>query len=239
MALLTTAYVKSVLEVRTSAKDAYYDTLRAAAERCAETWCGRQFAYASRAEYLATANTRGIVLRHRPVYAITSLHLDFNAFYGTASGAFGADTLLTPGSDYALDLDYSENGIVCSQTGIVYRINGFWPERGRVYYPGKLTAETSAPFGNIKVVYTSGYATATTGPIAGVLDLPDDLRYAIVTLIAFMSRTAKLGGQPIQSERIGDYSYDLGRFYLESTPELGSCRQILTRYRDISIGNAP
>jgi len=60
-----------------------------------------------------------LILKQYPVKSITSIHLDPQGYAGQNPNGFAANTLLTAGVDYYLDVD-EDNG--WSETGIIYRI---------------------------------------------------------------------------------------------------------------------
>jgi hypothetical protein len=91
--------------------------------------------------------------------------------------------------------------------GLSYRKPSFWP-RG---------------YGNIKVQYTYGFAPGS---------VPDDIKLAIAVGCAICANTTKYGF-PIVGENLGAHSYSLG---FAREPEFGTVRQLLSRYRDLSIG---
>jgi hypothetical protein len=113
---------------------------------------------------------------------------DPDAAAGQAGGDFGDDTLLTPGSDYYLDVDQA--GL--SRSGHLIRIAGPWPSRPRT----------------VRVTYVAGLT-------AGELDNEySDIKLAIIEEVAQRFRLAKSrqgsdggGTGAVQSESIGgEYS---------------------------------
>ncbi len=227
MALTTLATLKAFLGITTTTQDPQIDALRGAAEQAIKSYCNQPFEPATYTEYYTGSGNRQIILRKIPVSSITTVHLDHEGNFGFSSGAFDSTTLLTSGEDYALDLDGSWNSLPVSFSGILYRVSSFWPLNTRAYVPNNITLETVSSPGNIKVVYTAGY-----NPI------PQDLQYAVCTLVSFMKVTGPLGGFPLEGERLGDYSYRIFhplRVTLETKPELGSTRQLLSKYRDVPI----
>lgn len=172
-------------------------------------------------EYYAGNSQRSIVLRNRPVLSIQSINEDYNAYYETRENSFLPASLLTQGYHYVLDVD---TGTTESKSGLVIRIGGVWMEVGRVYFPGKLSAEIGPTYGNLKVCYTAGYE-----------EVPQDLQYAVCLLVSFMRRNVNVGGV-LASEKIGDYEYKLFDPSLNATnPMISSVDQILTRYREQSL----
>ena len=85
-------------------------------------------------------NTHGdyLQLDNGFVRSVASVYEDYSAEFGQGSGDFPASTLLTAGTDYAIELD--ESGL--SKSGRLIRINRGW----------------STNPGTIKVTYTAGFA---------------------------------------------------------------------------------
>jgi hypothetical protein len=169
-----------------------------------------------------------------------SLWYDPRGYYGKVSGSFAASTLLTVGRDYVLR--YAADG-TC-QSGLALRLGGVlgasagdlggwtWPQSwGR----GSLAATAPAVWplgaGNVRAVYAAGYGV---GPRESGGTLPEDLTMAANEVVAWMRRNLPLGGL-LSSEGLGAYHYSVVLPQLSSLPELGSVRQILSRYREISV----
>lgn len=147
--------------------------------------------------------------------------VDEGAYWNQAVGAFPVQTALTPGADYAVDIDQT-NGYQ-SRSGLIYSINQYWPIPFN-YQPGLITPVLGPSNGNIKVQYTAGYAV-----------VPAQLQLAANMLVARMRQVAQFG-TAMQSESVKDYSYTLGSPSGNSigliTPEIGS---ILARWVDIGV----
>ncbi len=222
MALTSLDQIKAFLNVSQAdeSQDLWYDSLRVAAEATVKSYCKRDFESQDYVEYYDGNGTRFLTLRQTPVTAVTSVHLDSTAYYGTNPvTAFAASTLLTPGVDYALAVDA---GGTVSKAGIVVRINYTWPELPRNYWFNQLVNDQGPAYGSIKVSYTAGYS-----------EIPADVQYATCFIVSFMKRTINFGGT-FFSEHIGDYSYKSLLRDLKN-PEIGTARQLLSRYRERSI----
>lgn len=224
MALTSLPQIKSFLHVpcTNTTQDEWLNSLRIAAEATVKSYINQQIETATYTEFYSGTGNKLLVLKERPVTSITSIYLDHEANFGFSTGAFNAATLLTSGTDYSLYLDNTYNGFAVSLSGIVTRIKTFWPETGRLFTPGKLTADVGPAFGNIKVTYVAGWSP-----------VPADIQYAVAYIVAYMRRVITIGG-PIISETIGDYRYLLGQLYTK-VPELATARQILSRYREINL----
>jgi hypothetical protein len=172
---------------------------------------------ASYTQYLMGTNTDIILLRERPVTAITSVYLDKAAFYGEAATAFAANTLLTEGTDYAL----IPEGALGSFSGRLQRLNSVWP--GTIEYTyGNLARAMVFGKGPIKVVYTAGFSAA-----------PDDVVLA-VNLVAANLRAFRLGA-PLSSESYDGYSVSFTRGRKSMDP-MEPAYSILAPYRSLTMG---
>lgn len=223
MALTTLALVKQILNIPSTntSKDSWLEALRISAEQVVKSYTGRDFETATYTEYYSGDGRRTLVLRQRPVTSITSIHLDHDGNFGANPEGFDSSHLLDSEVDYALHLDGNISGTAVSFSGIVQRTKTVWPEIPRVYVPGKLTNEQVPSTGNIKVVYTAGFAA-----------IPLDIQYAVAFVVASMQRNVPIGGN-LGAETIGHYSYSLFNPRHESYPEIGLARQILSRYREV------
>lgn len=126
-----------------------------------------------------------LILKDSPVLSLTSVYLDDAAYFGDASGAFAAATLLTRGTGYAVD----------SPRGFLVKIGGIWPhvtER----LAGLLSSGLRDGIGNVKVTWTPGYA-------AGV---PYDIQQAANQLTCELLNAATSGGA-MASENLDYYGY--------------------------------
>ncbi len=73
------------------------------------------------------------------------------------------------------------------------------------------------------------------GYVAGYATIPPDLINAMGTLIAWFIRNQP-NGSALSSESLGGYSYSVLSAGMGQAPELGTLRQILTTYREITYG---
>jgi hypothetical protein len=119
-----------------------------------------------------------------PVRSVTEIREDASAYGGQGPNDFPASSVLTAGTDYFID--YTESGLCMS--GIVKRINAYWPTRART----------------VMATYMAGYTQdeLTTG-------IACDIKLAVLTMIQrlFGRRGATTKGD-IKSERLGDYSVE-------------------------------
>lgn len=220
MALTTLAQIKAFQGITGTASDAQLSALLLAADPILKAYLGRDIESTSYTQFYSGTNTKHLVLRQRPVTAVTNVWVDNNGNFGSGTG-FDSTTLLTAGTDYALQYDQDST---TSRSGILVRINTTWPEVFLNYTFGRLVRETGPALGNIKVQYTAGYTT-----------IPMDLQYAVSMIVAYMKRTAASAAN-LSAERIGEYSYEImpGR-WLHGIAELSTAFQILSRYKETPI----
>lgn len=229
MALVALDSLKQMLglDLADNTADPQLLILRDAAEKAVEMYCNREFAQKEVVEYHTGTGQPSIVLLHRPVVSILNLWVDYDGDYDETDPdpSYGPGTLLEPSADYVLERDGSWGGSPVSFCGVVNRRKTVWLPYYRTYQPGRLVAEGGPTYGSIKVQYVGGYAP-----------VPDDLAYAIALYVATMRRVIPWGGKNV-SERIGDYSYTLlPQFYRGlQQPEMASVRQVLARYREVSL----
>ena len=240
MALATRADLKTLLSKTTTAEDALFDLILAAADAAVKTYCGRDFEQATYTDYYSGTGRRELVLRQRPVVSVTNVWEDAAGFFGdNPAGAFDSTRLLTQGTDYALRRDWAPQAtgsVTASQSksGILYRIGTVWPRFTETYPPGwfgvyrvsqgYLSNEGGPALGNVKVTYVAGFAS-----------VPADVGYACLALAAWMYKTRKFGGMSVQQESLRDYAYTLAQQALGGLPEMGSTRQLLARYKEVAV----
>lgn len=224
MALVSLVTAQSLLGSNDVTDANQLTAVLSAVDRIVKEYVGQEIESGTYTEYYAGNNTPYLVLRQRPVISITSICEDSFGLYGFGTDAFPSSMNLTAGADYGLRLDGQNpaTGTAWSKSGIVVRPYRVWSEITSFATPGNLTSETSPTFGNIKVVYVAGYPT-----------VPMDIQLACIQIAKFVMRTLPLG-QEVQSERIGAYSYDMGRGFLEmGIPEAGTTRSILGKYKEV------
>ena len=215
--------IKTFLNISSSdtSQDRQLSGLQVAAESLIQSRIKRNLEPASYTEYYAGNSQRALVLRNRPVLSIESIYEDYKGYSGYAPDCFGPETLLTSGHHYTLDVD---TGTTTSKSGLVIRIGGVWMEVGRVYFPGKLSAEIGPTFGNLKITYTAGFDV-----------IPSEIEYAVCLTVASMRRNISTGGTVI-SEKIGDYEYKLSDSANNSSdPLIASVQQILSHYTEMGL----
>lgn len=197
MAISTVAEYKQLMQVTTSADDAMIaaalDNATAIIEQNATSLL---FSSQTITEYYSGGGRTSLVLRSRPVTAISSIYYDDTGYFGAASG-FGSSSLLSSGVDYVLEL--TEPGI--SMSGVVHRIGGVWG-KSRVRVGSDLVGYSEPGIGNIKITYTAGYDGTTWA-------IPSNIKLLNNLLARQIIRIAPTAGSPISSESFEYYSYSL------------------------------
>jgi hypothetical protein len=223
-----------------------------AAQAAIESYIGWPTDQLAATEFYSGNNYPNLVLRRPFVLASPApvVNLDAQAgYWGQASGAFPSNTLLTQGLDWALLTEGSYNGIANAGLlrylggnvqGFSSGFGGWWGIGGYGYGRSYLTPvghrNPGWPIGqgNIKVTYTAGWLTGSA---------PFDLQQACVELVIFMKRLLPFGGMQLTAEGLSKYNYSLGMLNMADTArnaiaaagELGTTRQLLTRYRDWNV----
>lgn len=166
--------------------------------------------------------------------AVTAVYLDQGGYAGQGVTPFPASTLQTAGRDYYVVLDDERRGALIAQGGILRRIaspNVWAFPSDMVWYRGQGgLAWRRGPYwpagmGNIKVVYTYGFAPG---------NIPQDIKLAVVTAVG-IARNSILRGGPLSSENLGDYSYNVN-INLKDRDFVG-VQSLLASYRDTPFGS--
>jgi len=138
-------------------------------------------------EYYSVNNCVAFYLNQFPVISVTSLWSDPQGFFGQASNAFASATQLVQGVDWVLESGF--NGV--GSAGLIRRINGgFYQYPSRQY--GKVARQPPINNGNVKVVYTAGYAVVPA-------DIQMTVNMAVMRMIAMSA-----SGLPAQSNSYED-----------------------------------
>ena len=204
---------------------AYLTLVLTGADKAIKTFLKRNIEQENLTEFYSGNGRPDLPLNQYPVSAVTTVHEDPNGYWGQGSGAFPATTLLTVGTQYAIEKD---NGGSLSHRGLLRRLGwgpAWWPQ---TYGSGKLAASRAPSWqvgwGNLKVVYTAGYTT-----------VPADIQYACQTLVVWMAKIQPFGGRPVSSESFESYGYSIiAQLQSGGPPELGTVLQCLKAYREIS-----
>jgi hypothetical protein len=150
---------------------------------------------------LSSVNTSELFVRHVPIRQIVNLWVNRDGRSGTQTGVFGPDDLRVEGTDFwaNYDMEDSAGNSIC-RDGII-RSHGRWP---------------TVP-GTVKIEYVAGYSAAELHGQDAVIDASPIVTAAIDESIrlarkAFINRKSNAGwvAGPLQSERLGDYSYTAG-----------------------------
>lgn len=180
MALTNRASVKAQagIPATDSSRDSQIDALIAGVASLVKQQLNRDFEAADYTEYYSGDNSAFLMLRQYPVNSITAIYDDRGGYFGDASGAFAAATLLVSGVDYCLmDGLYGKGG-----QGIVRRINDIWYGRPTKSV-GTVEYLPPHPSGNIKVQYNAGYSK-----------IPPAIQMGVNMLVAQLSLQAAAGG---------------------------------------------
>lgn len=218
-------------------------TLIDTAETLLLNYIGRPLTSASRTEYYsAVPGQKTVRLRIWPVASVTTVHVDPRLNFGQNT-LITTPQLLTAGQDYALI--WNESG-VASQGLLEYfgLANGGYGWTGP-YTPltgyGLSVAARNANFGwpvgqgNIKVVYTAGYAT-----------IPDDFKIAVAYQARWLQKVGTNAGIVMQSETLGQNSYTMADMAsmvgMKVAGPVGLLdpyvAQLVAKYRDVTLGIA-
>lgn len=210
-------------------KDVAINANLAAADAVLKMYCKRDLEPPSEpyVEYHSGRGRRILVLRQRPILSpddIVGVWLDQTGYAGQGEDAF-TDDPLEIGRNFMLRIDGSNGS---SESAILEMIASPFVSYGQggTLWGGPRGAVWPRGQGNIKVEYTAGY-----NPI------PDDLIRAGALLCALMVRTgpSATGSAALTSESLGGYSYSLSYPGTDDPPEITSARQILSRYREVTV----
>ena len=219
MALTTRASVKTQAGIPSAdtSRDSQIDLLILGVESLVKQQTGRNLESASYTEYYSGDNSPFLMLRQYPVTAVSAVYYDDSAYFGTATGAFAASTLLTNGVDYCLVSGQNGTG----SQGILRRIGTVWYGRPSREI-GVVENLPPIPAGNIKVQYTAGYVALPAAITMGV------------NLLISQLMTQAAAGSGIQSMTYEDASVT----YLSpdvAAKAWGSISSIFANYRSIPV----
>jgi hypothetical protein len=219
---------KEFVKDDTSTYDENYLRILTLASAGVETYCGRTFAQTSYTEYVSGTGHPELLCRHRPV--VTSgltVYLDSGGYWGQGSGAFASTTALTAGSDYALRLDEPEASR--SKSGILVWLGGSaessgWPSwrSTGLLTPGIVQSGWPVGQGNLKLVYTAGFA-----------DIPDAVEEAVYLLSQTLIAQTDNNTFQDTSESLGPYSLSKTQLSYFAR-EVRGFKEALARYREVS-----
>ena len=132
--LATAAAVKAYMNISGSGDDALIASLIGYVSEAIEKYCRREFASKTHTEYHDGGGFSKLLLNHRPIISVTSVHDDLDRAFAAAS--------LIDSDDY----------ISRDQEGIIEWLHSSstFPSTAAYFADGQL---------NVKVVYVAGYAT--------------------------------------------------------------------------------
>lgn len=192
-----------------------------------ELYLGRTIASYAYTEFYDGQGTDQLILKQRPVTAITNIWENPFGYWGDPNLVNPASVFQTPqdllveGTDYALRRDQPDGS---SLSGIVYKINDVW-DKFIQRAPGILSATYQIGYGSIMIQYTAGYLT-----------IPTDLTLALDMCVAYLRNWA-VYGRPLSSESYEERSvtYEkLGKFGI-----LAPAIWLLAKYKTPSFGAGP
>lgn len=214
--LVTLDDFKTHLGITSDDDDTRLSTVLCGIEQSVKGFCRNDILSAEATEYYDGTGDGELVLKRRPVTAISTVRVDANGAYGNGSNVFGSTTEWEFGTAYTIrslsETSRHNDGILKSLKG---RAPGWAQLPGIGVWPEGV--------GNIKVTYTAGYSST-----------PDDLALAIFQLAsAAWAMTEEKGLAPVSEETIGRYSYTLmrGDEQAVSGINLVNARAALERYR--------
>ncbi len=178
-------------------------------------------------DYYDGSGRADLALRNPYVSAVTAVYIDPQGAYGQNPAGFPASSQLVVGTDYALVIDSRFGG----KSGVIKRItnNASWLWPSDYFYNARvgglaytIPAYWPAGVGNIKVVYTWGFAPGS---------IPLDIQLAVATCVGQLTNTTKYGF-PANQESMGSHSISVS---ITKEPEFGMVRDLLRKYRDTAI----
>lgn len=220
MPLTTTSKVKLHLGISDTdtSQDDFLGQLLAGVEAAFAKLTDRHLELQDYVCYLSGMNSKVLLLPEYPVDEVTEVRLDRSGYYGQAGG-FGASTVLSLGTDYALVKD-GRGGE--AETARLYKINGVWPGRWE-HRAGLLSPVMRPGAGNVRVEYSSGM-----DPI------PDDVQLCLWQCCATL-KEMRANGKMIQNENFEEYGVGWSipdALKLMSLP--GYYAQVVAKYRRIT-----
>ena len=192
--------MKSLLDIdpRDNTEDKKLGFYNEMAGNLIEELLNRDFTYKLRTEYYNGTNTQKLLLKARPVYTTPTMQVwqDGQGAWGQSSDSFPDNSMLTYGTDYALQID-QDNG--SSRCGILQRLRGWVWNQPFYRSAGLLTPYLGSSQGSIKIIYQAGYSVDT---------LPAAFRLAADILVDKIRYLFPLG-QPLSSESYEERSISL------------------------------
>lgn len=207
MPLTNLTRIKLHLGITDNGEDALLEQLKSEAEAAVKLFTRRRLdSHTITNEYYDGPGRQVLILNQRPVTSVVDVRVDANGMSGQSATGFDSNSVWTQGVDfYARRLTEDEKN-----PGELIAAGSEW---GSIWPEG---------IGNIRVSYVAGYST-----------IPEDIQYAVHSLIARM-REDHEHGRPVISETLGSYSYNLLSGKAEGQ-EMTSARSALLKYRSIVI----
>lgn len=142
-----------------------------------------------------------LLIQHIPIRSVSDLREDYDGRFGTRAGSFGADTAKVEGTDFwPMYEGQDADGNSLCRSGVIRKV-GSWP---------------TTP-GSVRITYVGGYDDDELHGRGGIVDaspivdviISEASRKAKNALVN-MKTTSGWAAGPMESERLGDYSYKTG-----------------------------
>jgi hypothetical protein len=197
---VTRSELKTHLGISDSSEDTRLDEIIADVSAMIRSYTGRWLTQKTYTDQLYSGRGfASLFLREYPVTAVSDVRVSSSCY-----GGAGNDDAFPDDSEWTQNSDFILSSVDASEdnSGELVAIRQCWPQG----------------HSNIRVgSYTAGYAS-----------VPGDLKLACFQLCARV-RAAAEKGVPLQSEHLGDYSYQI----MTSSTELVHARKILNSYRRV------
>lgn len=209
MSLITLNNLKTFLGITTASEDATLGPVVAAVDAAVKKYLGRTLERAARVDYFCGNGRPRLYLRESPLAELGYVRVDQGGYYGQ-----GVGSPFGTETQLTLGSDFVYESVLQDETnrGCLIHLGAGWP----------------CGVGNIKVSYTAGYTT-----------IPSDVVLACYSLATVLRAGREDGGVPMQSENLGDYSYQLlsgGAAGVKGTPyEVTSAISMLKAYRKVVV----
>lgn len=187
---VTLSELKSRLGITGSTQDTTLQAIIDGVEAQVTLYLGYDPSVATRTEYYSGTGTPYLPLLCKPVVSVTSVYYDYLGYWGQGDDPFPSNTLLTAGTDYALQVEGP------FKMGILVMLNTSW--QNQWYVPATRLAPTMiASFGNYKVVSQCGYNSSEMAGINQAIYLESSALYAARLQGAGIQTNSSLDGRSV------------------------------------------
>lgn len=94
IALVTTAAVKTFLDITSTSEDSLLDTLVNSMSKAIATFCGRKFVSETFTEYYDGSGLPDLILKNYPIISVTSLNIDGSRVFDSVTDVTVADNVI-------------------------------------------------------------------------------------------------------------------------------------------------